>query len=375
MLNERSVIYIVGKDIPEIGGVYYKVKGLMDTFARFGYQTEILTNRSNSKRNTFKLYARIVKTRSKHILIRGLHGWLFMFIVPYLILARMQGKRLILDVPTPFQAAVYEILNRDNIGKFKKCKHIIYHYLGYPFITWFVNVVIQNGDESPYFMFGAKKKTLFLGNGIDPNRMALREKRYTWPSGELNLVGVADVNIYHGFDRVIKAVGKWNNDQEREFKVRFHIIGGRSRPELITALKQLAEHCGVEAYIVFHGPQYHDYVYDFYSTCHLAVGSLGLFRIHLQSSSVLKVREYCLAGIPFIAAGDDPDFSGDIPFRFEVSNNENPDDLLRVFETFSARRNLFSDEDIREYAIEHCSFESKAEKLGFINLNSNMASA
>jgi hypothetical protein len=77
----------------------------------------------------------------------------------------------------------------------------------------------------------------------------------------------------------------------------------------------------------------------------------------------LKVREYCLAGIPFIASGVDPDFPDNLPFRFVVSNDNEIDDILNVFSIFPQKRKTFTDEEIRQYAIDHLSYDSKFREM------------
>ena len=91
---------------------------------------------------------------------------------------------------------------------------------------------------------------------------------------------------------------------------------------------------------------------------------MGLFRLNLSIASVLKAREYCLAGIPFIACGKDPDFPDEkLSFRLTVSNNDDTDDLLRIFKEFFISY-PYDDDEIHSYAIRHLSFEKKIENMG-----------
>ena len=52
----------------------------------------------------------------------------------------------------------------------------------------------------------------------------------------------------------------------------------------------------------------------------------------LTEASVLKAREYCAWGIPFIITCTDPDFSDDFPFILRIPADETPVDLETVIE-------------------------------------------
>ena len=70
-----------------------------------------------------------------------------------------------------------------------------------------------------------------------------------------------------------------------------------------------------------------------------------------------------MSGIPFIAAGKDPDFPVSVPFRFVVSNDESVEDIIEVFKVFATQRERFTDLDIRDYALTHLSFDSKIRDI------------
>ena len=262
-------------------------------------------------------------------------------------------------MPTPRKSAYYEVMNKRT--GFKKITYFVLHYLNGPWTMWPYNKVIQYGEEGAYFLFGNRKRTIYLGNGIDLNRMPLRKKNYVWPDKYLNLVGVGNISDYHGFDRIIRAVYQWNLSHDIKYKVKFTVIG---EGDYLEVLKDLVTKLNLEKFVRFKGHRDSDYILKSYSESHLAVSSLGLFRINLNISGVLKAREYCLAGIPFIACGKDVDFPTELPFRMIVSNDESIDDILRVFKKFDWVRNAFTDEEIRNYALSNLSFETQFKKIG-----------
>jgi glycosyltransferase involved in cell wall biosynthesis len=182
-----------------------------------------------------------------------------------------------------------------------------------------------------------------------------------WPDTTLKLFGVANLSFHHGYDRIIKAIHQWKNIPNRPYNISFTIAG--SGPYL-NNLKQLTKELGVGSEVKYVGSKNWKELHELYSTNHLAVSSIGLHRLGLTEASVLKAREYCLAGMPFIAAASDPDFSTKCAFRININNSDTIDDIILIFNKFSEIRLKFSDEEIRTYALKQLSFESKLKKLG-----------
>ena len=224
---------------------------------------------------------------------------------------------------------------------------------------WPYNRIIQYASDSWFFLLGNRKRTLVLGNGIDISRISQRT-RPSYEKNQIKLIGVANVAIHHGFDRIIKSIPEL---LKKNIQIRFKIIGGKLDSPIIKQLTSLSEKLNVTDNVVFVGFQNQDYIKEAYSNADLAIGSLGLFRIGLNSSSILKIREYCLSGIPFITAGDDPDFPNDVPFRFLVPNDESIEPIVEAIESFPEKRKLFTDEEIRDYAVRHFSFEKKFKQM------------
>ena len=104
-------------------------------------------------------------------------------------------------------------------------------------------------------------------------------------------------------------------------------------------------------------------MYACYERSHLGVSALAIHRKGLHEASALKAREYSAGGLPFIAAGHDPDFGPDVPFRIEIVSSEDTGSLIAAFKDFGRRRALFTDDDIRRYAVEKLDFAHKLESM------------
>jgi glycosyltransferase involved in cell wall biosynthesis len=222
--------------------------------------------------------------------------------------------------------------------------------------------VIEYGKETAYFRFFLGKRGLLIGNGIDRDRMPLRKKNY--PDGDelLSMIGVgARLESWHGFDRVVRAMGEWKK-QGRKPQVTLDLVGN---PDTLHVgdIKKIIKNYGLEEDVRFLGLQPADVLDKMYDRETLAISSLANFRRGLYCASVLKAREYCLAGIPFVSADDDPDFPAETPFRFAIPNDDSIDAIINIFESFADRRHHFTDESIRQYAVERLSFDGKFKEI------------
>lgn len=59
------------------------------------------------------------------------------------------------------------------------------------------------------------------------------------------------------------------------------------------------------------------------TNCHVAIGTLGLYKTHLNEAAALKVREYLAWGMPVILGNVDTDFMHGTPFILTVPNRPN----------------------------------------------------
>jgi hypothetical protein len=84
----------------------------------------------------------------------------------------------------------------------------------------------------------------------------------------------------------------------------------------------------------------------------------------LKEASILKAREYCARGTPFIYGIADPDFPPDFPYILHVPADESPIDIEQVL---AFAKEVCADPDhpqkMRRYAEEHLDWSVKMKKL------------
>jgi len=199
-----------------------------------------------------------------------------------------------------------------------------------------------------------------IGNGFEVSSV-LRRCAPEANNNELDLLCVANVSRWHGLDRLLQGLTTYRGTP----KVVLHIAGdGAELPHL----QQLTDELGIGDRVVFHGFTTGKALDDLFDQCHVAVGSLGIHRIGLKEASILKAREYCARGIPFIYGIADPDFPVDVPYILHLPADESP---INIDLVLAFAQEVCADPDhpkkMRHYAEEHLDWSVKMKKLkGFL---------
>jgi glycosyltransferase involved in cell wall biosynthesis len=354
--NTPTFAYLAILNKDQSPGVYNKILGTLAGAQKNGFNGRIWCD-TFSPGFLRRMSEMIINSKEKNLIIRSLCQYNFYLIYAFIV-AKKQGKRVIVDVPTPNRVAVHEIANGDQ-SLLGKLKSLIYLTASGPIPYWFVSGVLQYSTESPWFLFGNRSKTKLVGNGIEVGTLPVRAHVPAWTGDRLDLICVASLNYWHGIDRLISAISNLNSDN-RKLKIYLKIVG---KGAVFNQLRAQVEELNLSKYIQFLGFLKGEELYSQYSTAHLAVGSLALFRKQLSTASELKSREYCAIGIPFIAVGEDPDFGKDAKFRIQLSNEESIEALIQFFKNFNPEQINFSPAEIRAYAEQHLDFSVKIAQI------------
>jgi glycosyltransferase involved in cell wall biosynthesis len=189
------------------------------------------------------------------------------------------------------------------------------------------------------------QRTIRISNGVDfdsiplhnsqlsSQRHALNERTF---NSQLHLIGVAEVHIWHGYDRLIAGLGEYyKNDGKRE--VIFHIVGGVHPDERYKAneyhpgLQAIIDKYGITDKVIFHGTMFGKELDDVFNQCQFAIGSLARHRSGITIIKTLKNREYATRGIPFIYSEQDSDFDHQ-PYVLKAPADESPIDIQQIID-------------------------------------------
>ncbi len=163
-----------------------------------------------------------------------------------------------------------------------------------------------------------------MSNGADP--AAIPFALPTLASDRVDLLCVASFYLWHGIDRVICGMAAEPDVRD----VHLNLVG--DGPALAPLLK-LAHELGVADRVHSAGLKSANELTPSFERAHLALGVLAPQRKGLTELSALKHREYVLRGVPFVTAGRDIDFAGNVPWMRTVDSDDSPISprMLRAF--------------------------------------------
>jgi len=189
-----------------------------------------------------------------------------------------------------------------------------------------------------------------IANGITVKEFRLRSPvPIKGDVTSITLLGVANVQEWHGYDRVIEGLGVYYREHQAPIEVNFHIVGIRE-PMRSRLLKVISDF-EIERYVSFSPPVHGQSLDELFDCADVAVSTLAAHRIDLHELSPLKSREYCARGIPFILGYSDPDFGADFEYALRVPANDEPVSLSKVIDfALDLRQNSRHPHEMRQYA-------------------------
>lgn len=210
------------------------------------------------------------------------------------------------------------------------------------------------------------RPTVRISNGVDMDEIPVRCAPLKNPSA-LNLLGVAGLMFWHGFDRMIEGLREYYRTSQ-PVRVVFNIVGGKPDSEIVRELKDRTRRYGLQKFVVFHGEMSGSALDDLFDRNDVAIGSLGCHRIDNVNVRPLKNREYAARGIPFVYAVNDSDFA-DKPYALKFPADESFIDIRRIVDFYYS--NSFDSGEIRESVEEALSWRTQMRivKMELISLN------
>jgi len=349
-------IYII-KTSP---GVINKINQTVCSLNSNGYVARSVISPWAGITNKIKYAIQLMQSQADILLIRNTS--LQPFLVPIMLWKRLQGKKIIIDIPTPLTINLHELKMCD-MNSLALGVRIAALVTSFPWALYPANKVLQYAHESAYFSIGVRNKTQLIANGIDVASIPFRKNTPVWPINTFIMVAVGSLGQWHAFDRAIRGIANYKNSTSSQEKVNIHLIivgDGECRQ----SWEKLAEELGVLHCVEFTGFKTGSELTQLVDLAHVAVASLGLFRKGLDMASDLKSREYTARGLPFIAAGDDIDFDPTPGFVLKLENSDVPVDMGSViswYENLAKNENLAL--EIRRYADDQLDFSKKMPQL------------
>ena len=297
------------------------------------------------KRISFTAISRYVKRNHIDIVyIRSNHN-----ANPFTIMMVKQmkkyGAKVVMEIPTYPYDSEYEAQNLS--------KHIIIDKIFRHSLAKQLDAIVTFSDYEQIF----GQRTIRISNGIDFDSVKMKTC-INDTSKEINLIGVAEIHEWHGFDRLVRGLSNYYS-KPQEYIVKFHIVGYFYFREIENEFKRIITNNHLEDYVILYGKKHGEDLDYLFNRCDFGIGSLGRHRVGIDKIKTLKNREYAARGIPFIYSETDSDFDTK-PYVLKAPANET---AIEIESIISFYRSLsMSPMEIRNSII-NLSWENQMKKV------------
>lgn len=200
------------------------------------------------------------------------------------------------------------------------------------------------------------KPAICISNGVCVENFPIHKCE---PKDEIHILALASMRRWHAYDRLISGLARYKGDTP----VYIEMVGNDGDGSL-KEWQELSNSLGVNEFVNFRGGMYGEELTKMMNECQAAVATLGLHRNENTVGSVLKVREYCARGIPFVYGYDDTCLEGDEIFALKVANNDEPVNIEKLVEwVLNVSKDGSVAEKMRGFAKEKLSWEAQLSQV------------
>ena len=337
-----KILFVIFHGFDPNNGISKKISYQLDAFKALGHETHICYLDENfskqrkidntiiadygtgiigkiKKRIEFSSIAQYaIKNSIDLVYIRSNHNANF-FTIKLVKDMKKAGIKVVMEIPTyPYDQEYGNLwfkrqILQDKLFRYKFAKQL--------------DAIVTFSDDD--YIFG--QHTIRISNAID-FRYVKQKQVINDTSKELNLIGVAEIHNWHGFDRVIKGLAIYYS-VPRDYKVYFHVVGYFFSKEIENNFISLINNCKVNDYIILYGKKHGKELDEIFEKCDFGIGSLGRHRVGIERMKTLKNREYAARGIPFIYSESDNDFDNK-PYVFKAPADDSPTSIKDIIDFY-----------------------------------------
>lgn len=202
----------------------------------------------------------------------------------------------------------------------------------------------------------AEKETIFnistvrISNGVNmdkiPERMVIEHKG-------INLVGVAMLSMWHGYDRLIEGLHNYYMNGG-DVDVQFFIVGDGGT--VLSDYKERVDRYDLNSHIHFEGVKSGSELDEYFDSADMAIGCLACHRKNVISVKSLKNVEYAARGIVFCYSEMNSDFDK-APYVLKLPADETPIDVSKLIDFIT--NNKAAPCDIRKTVVNSLSWDAQ----------------
>ena len=237
---------------------------------------------------------------------------------------------------------------------------ILYYkdYISRNLLKKYVNRIVTFSDDNTIFCV----PTICISNAADIESISLSNKQIN--TEEIQLIAVASLQFWHGYDRVIEGMGKYYQNGGLA-KIIFHIVGDGDQ---LNYYKQLIKKYRLQDKVFLHGRKTGTALDQIYDLADIAIDSMGRHRSGVFYNSSLKGKEYLAKGLPVISGvKTELDSYPDFPYYLRIPADDSIldiDSLIRFYKKIyiGVSRNEVQNQ-IRSFCEKNFSFQACYDKV------------
>lgn len=337
------------------GGVSYKIIKQIEAFKKEGYLTKFIhlqDDNLSTKLNKLSSYFIPLKNNgndysklnciSSGAIVYLRYSTASSGLVRSLKKLKERGCICLIEIPTyPYE--------KQCIGSsYLRGKILIFRDIYYRrHLKKYVHRILTYSDDNE--IFGVP--TLNISNFIDTTTTL---PRYPEKHDSINLIAVANMSFWHGYDRIINGLIDYYRKPQHRI-VKLHLIGGGN---IVKRYKKLVYKNNISEHVIFHGPKYGKNLDLLYNIADIGLDALARHRSGIVYNSTLKGKEYMAKGLPILSGvKTELDSDNNFPYYLRIPANETPVDIDCIVTFFDS---VYGNSEInrvinniREYAIQN----------------------
>jgi len=265
--------------------------------------------------------------------------------------AQKRGARVLLEVPTypltqRWTSIGSNLKNGNIIRALRQIYNATINTLGITrFRTCVERIVTNNGYDEIWHV-----PTIRIHNGVDID--SVKVKKQSSKRGTINLIAVANLAKWHGYDRILKGMATYySRNATDSYNIHFHIVGKGLE---LQNLENFTRQYQIEEHVTFYGNVVGDDLDRLFDKADIGVAILGAYRSHMKSCDSLKSKEYCARHIPFITSTIEATYCG-LAFVLMVPDDSTIIDCDKIIDFYEQTTNNEKlDEEMARFAKAYC---------------------
>lgn len=367
----HSCLFLTDHELDSSKGISKKILSQVAAIREYGLQTFLLSFKEINKHQFAlidnEIFFELGNKYKKHLYSNGLfYGRLVRFIkdnqieclyirytqfvdaffLSFLRRVHKLNCTILMEIPTyPYDGE----FPSNNIGNIViKWKDILLR----KFFKFYVDRIVTFSDDESIFGIPC----INISNAVDADSIKLTERKPK-PTEVLTMIGVANVNFWHGYDRMIEGLKNYY-EAGGTYPVRFLIVGN-GNSTVYNMLLSLIDRYHLQGKVELLGPKSGKELDELFNLSDIAIGSLGSHRKNIIETKTLKNVEYAMRGLPIVYAEKNNDFDLQ-KYVHKVPADETPINIMDII-AFSKSLNI-SPVEIRSSAA-HLTWKEQMKKV------------